>query len=114
MLYSTNTFCFDDVEAIDYFSRTILPCRLSVLKTMEVYLTGNNQCSLLSHGPSPIQEAMSGMTGLRTVRLVSLLPGGQSTFVENLLEQLRQILESSTNADVIVIGYVAESVSITS
>lgn len=114
MLYGRNTFCFDDIEAIGYFSRTILPCRLSALKIMEVYLTANNQCSLLSHGASPIKDAMSGMTGLRTVRLVSLLPGGQSTFVEHLLEQLRQVLESSTDANVVVIGYVAESMSITS
>lgn len=77
---------------------------------MEVYLTANNQCSLLI---SPIRDAMSGMTGLRTVRVVSLLPGGQSTFVDHLLEQFLKVLQSSTDANVFLIGYVAESVSIT-
>lgn len=80
---------------------------------MEIHLIAHNQCDFLDSGMSPIQDAMSGMTGLRTVRIVSLLPGGRGGFGGYLLEGFRQALQSSTAAEVVILNNVAEGVSIT-
>lgn len=109
MLYSRNTFCFDDIETINSFPRTILPCRLSALKILEVYLTANNQGTLLCHGASPIQHAMSGMTGLQTIRVVSLRPGDQCAIVDRLMDRFRRDFQSSTDANMVLIGNVKNS-----
>jgi len=100
------------MTAVKYFSRTILPCRLSTLQNMEVQLSAKNQCSLLRPGAISIKDAMNGMTDLRTIRLVSLMPHDHN-YVEQLLEQLRIYFESVTDANVVVTDYVAESMSIT-
>ena len=73
LLYSANTFCFQDIATLRYFVRTVLPHRRNQIKAiqlpwMKTYLGFPQPNGELSH----VWEALEQMPNLQVIHIVRL------------------------------------------
>ncbi|KAL8798899.1 MAG: hypothetical protein Q9182_006299 [Xanthomendoza sp. 2 TL-2023] len=71
LLYSTNTFCFDDARTLEAFTKTLLPHRLPPIRTIDITGLRDETASLYPAASIPPLGTGPGLSCLQQVRLTT-------------------------------------------
>lgn len=104
LLYSRNRFCLDNLKTLEQFSKTILPRRLNLIRTIDI--DASTDQNLVCYDNLTLAKAFTaGMPNLREVRIVNsrALPRHEVYFCVNSRASVQGLFEPLAKAKVTII-----------